>query len=107
MTLKKTCSFLVGAFLLAGSAFAEPITLTNKISEIGTSDDYFKMYHLNPQTQDSEEVRIEIEESTLFKGAESIRSFSVGDVVRVQAEENPFTHEVAAQVIERAATQVK
>ena len=92
---------LYGVMLgFAETAHAETFYLQSRISEIGTTGDYMKVYRLNPSTSDEEEIRIEIEPGTLFHRVQSIRNFNVGDVVSVSGDFNDFEKAWVARVIE-------
>lgn len=83
----------------AGVACAETIQLHSKIADVNASDRYLKVYYLDPQTQDTEEIRVGVEESTLFQSGLSLEELKEGDEISVEADFNAFTHEWKAQSI--------
>lgn len=95
--------FVVGTVIALSTAYAEIITVESKITEIDTSSlsKSIGIYHLDSQTGKTEEIKVEVSDSTLFGDVESLQGLKVGDEIIVEADYNAFTHDWKAQSIKR------
>lgn len=75
------------------AASADVVTVKSKITDVNTSSDYLKATHFDPQTETTEEIKVDIEPGTHFEGVEALKDLKVGDEVTIEANYNAFTHE--------------
>jgi len=83
-----------GMLLLAVSAYAEIAQIKSKIAEVNTPGKYLKVYHLDPPTDKTEEIRVDVDGGTIFDGGiSSLEDLQKDDEVSIEADYNNFTHE--------------
>ncbi len=89
----------LGMALGAGPASAELVQIKGKIVAINASSNYLKVDHLDRQTDQTGEIKIDVERGAHFEGVESLEALEVGDEVTIKANYSEFTHEWKAQWI--------
>lgn len=89
----------LGMALGLGTAAADIIEVKSKIISINAPSNYLKVDHLDRQTDQTNEIRIDVERGTLFNGITSLADLKVGDDVSIRANYSQFTHEWKAQSI--------
>ena len=90
---------MIGSLSVQDPAQADIIRLNSKISEINTESNYLTTFRLDPQTEKTEEIKIDLDEATQFYGVASLRELKKGDAVTIEANYNAFSHEWKALVI--------
>ncbi len=88
-------SLMLGAMVLLSlpAASADVVTVKSKITDVNVSSDYLKATHFDPQTETTEEIKVDIEPGTHFEGVEALKDLKAGDEVTIEANFNAFTHE--------------
>lgn len=93
--------FIMALTIASNPAYADIIEVKSKIVEINTSplSRYIKVFRLDPQTEKVEEIRVDVNENTLFGEVEALEDLKAGDEIVIEANHDAFTHEWKAQVI--------
>jgi hypothetical protein len=94
--MKRYAIVLAVLMAVCRPAFADSVFIKSKVVEVNTTSNYLKAYWLNPQTEDTEEIRIDVLPSTLFKNAGSLSALKTGDEITAQTNYDNFTHEWTA-----------
>ena len=84
---------ILGLTMGARPARAELIHIQSKISEVDLENHYIKVYHLDPQTDETEEVELNIDDSTIFNKGLSMEKLKEGDTISAEADFNVYTHD--------------
>ena len=88
-------SLLLAAGIIRGLpvAYADQITVKSKITDVNASSEYLKVNYFDPQTEKTEEIKLDVEPGAHFEGFESLKDLKVDDEVTIEANYNAFTHE--------------